>query len=342
MAAASTNIRDFANNVALQQSQLEADQQVDPISIAMAFLTIAKALAQHGIHVGRMLLKRLVGGKNEDLEELVEQVDWKDDAQRDPEDKFVKSIATTENSPLVPRELIKDLKMIPEQKDQIRRLQKNWDGLMACQITQYDAGKPPKLDEDDHDQLTRQREKLRQQDEQELHKGELISKALGKHAAWPSGVQQEDNCPDGGEPQDDKKRFEQSIRTKNARIIALETEMRRMKKEFEDQPRNQTTQPTPLQQNIATLETPRAKVTAIILAGIIQKRPRTTDINLISESSDINYKGNGLYRVANGSGGSCDGGGGEFEGNVNEDNCSVGGDTYGRNGRRHDFMFCEG
>ena len=66
--------------------------------------------------------------------------------------------------------------------------------------------------------------------------------------------------------------------------------------EYLDEDSNvQATQPTPLQQNIATLETPRANVTAIILAGIIQKRPRTPDINLISESSDINYKGNGLF-----------------------------------------------
>ena len=104
--------------------------------------------------------------------------------------------------------------------------------------------------------------------------------------------------------------------------------------------------PTPQRQSIATPETTKPHddyttitkhTIAIILAGVMQKQPRSPDTNSSSESSDMNCSNIGLYRVANGGGGG-DGGRGGLGDDEHRDSNSMGGGNYGHNGKRHEFM----
>ena len=112
MAAPAAYVAGFAHTM----EQIRADQQVDPVALALAVMAVAKALARHGVQVGRSLLKKLVGGKDEDVEELIKQVDWKDIAKKDAEEKSENS-STIEDSPLAPRDLkLQDLKLYSRTK----------------------------------------------------------------------------------------------------------------------------------------------------------------------------------------------------------------------------------
>lgn len=75
------------------------------------------------------------------------------------------------------------------------------------------------------------------------------------------------------------------------------------------------------------------------MAGIVHREPYTFDINSPIDSSNINISANGLYRVANGNGSGGDGGGNDLGGEGDADDNRVGGNNYGRNGRRYEFMF---
>ena len=295
--------------------------------------------------------QELVGGKKDDVEAFMAQVDWHE---------FAQLVGTPMNSssgdtvsPLQLRDIkFEDIQMTPEQKEQIKRLQKKRkDGKVDCQVIQYERGQPPRPEDDDDEQLVAQWDKLRteeEQDEQATHEGVRASKDFGKRAVWPEGGVQQDGSEGyiiAWEPQGKTARLELIIRTNDAKINTLETEMRRMKKEFEEKSTTIALR-TPLRQNIATFVNPRRhgndkdghrQNTVIILAGVIQRQPRSPDTNSFSDSSDTRFSVNELYRVANGGGGSGDGDGGSGDDGHGEI-MSMGGDTFSRNGRGHEFM----
>ena len=68
---------DFTPGYAHTLAQLQIDQQVDPMALAVAVLAAAKAFAPLGMRAGGALLKKMFGGNNKDVEELMRQVDWK-------------------------------------------------------------------------------------------------------------------------------------------------------------------------------------------------------------------------------------------------------------------------
>ena len=90
-----------------------------------------------------------------------------------------------EDSSLQFRDLqLEDVKLLLEQKEQVRRLNKNKDGLVAHPVLRYENGQSSKPDDDDDDdQLLEQRDnfqKVKELDEQRCHEGLTVNKTLGK------------------------------------------------------------------------------------------------------------------------------------------------------------------
>lgn len=96
-------------------------------------------------------------------------------------------------------------------------------------------------------------------DNKQLHKAILASRDMGKAGAWPNGQQQSDPPPDFWQQNDtdEKTQLEQKLKTKDAKIMGLETEMRPMRKEMDELHKVKTMQPTPARQNISIPPTPR-------------------------------------------------------------------------------------
>lgn len=196
-------------------------------------------------------------GKEIDIEVFMRQVDWQEFVQLTSPETIANN-SSVENSPICPRELQMDqIKLTPEQQEQVRRLHKNEDGLVACQVIQYDNEKPPRPEDDDDDQLTKQRDKIKKEDDQKLHEGILANKALGKRDAWPAGPQLPDQCPDAWEPADETERLKQAVKTKDSKFALMETEMRRMQKDLDDFYKGKLPPQTPVQQSTATPDAPR-------------------------------------------------------------------------------------
>lgn len=90
--------------------QVRADQQVDPVAVAMTFLAAVQQLAPLGRFIGGVLLKRILGGIIADVEELFNQVDWEEPAHLNTptEDSSISDIE--------PRDLkMENVKLTPEQ-----------------------------------------------------------------------------------------------------------------------------------------------------------------------------------------------------------------------------------
>ena len=109
---------DFTPGYGRFLQQLEIDQQVDPIAIAMALLAAARQFAPFGRRIGSALLKRMVGGTSANFEDLVEQVDWKEPEQETPTD----SSATLKPEPRKLEPELADIKLTPEQKQQKQQI----------------------------------------------------------------------------------------------------------------------------------------------------------------------------------------------------------------------------
>ena len=93
-------IRNFVKTL----EDIQRDQEVNPMAIAMAVLATAKALAPLGIR-GVHMLKRMTGGTDEDVKELFRQVDAASPME---------SGTNSSTSPLEPRK-IKFGEITPEQ-----------------------------------------------------------------------------------------------------------------------------------------------------------------------------------------------------------------------------------
>ena len=330
--------------------QIQVDQQVDPIAIAVALLAAARQLAPLGRRVGGATLKRLVGENNPKFEELANQVDWKEPAKTSEE-----NTPDSDISALAPRVLepeLADLKMTPENVQQLRRLEKQ--GFAKCQIKQYENGQPPIPIDDDHDQLITQHDQLQgqeqQQDDQELFKAIVANRDLGNGAAYPSGNKGEDTTPDGWQQEvSEEEKLKQELRIKNSKIFSLENEMRRMQRQV-DELQKLTAQPTLTRRDISTPpvdaiqtytagQTDNGKGTCTIMAGILNRRQQfVPDTNSSSDSSSDNDSPNGLYRVASGSNNGGGGDDGDPDGGGDADTASASGNNHSRNGRRSEFM----
>ena len=276
----------------------------------------------------------MVGGTVVDAEELVNQVDWKEPVQSADNETTTISSVVSAPDPRDPK--LGDMKLTPEQKEHVQRLKK---GFVECQVQRYNGGRPRRPDDDD-DQFTKQRDKIQQQDEQNVFEGIVASRTLGKQGAWPKGQTIEDPYQDFWESShDEKHKLAQALKTKDSKIASLEIEMRRMQKDIEELHKVKATQPTPQRQTIATPDAPDNRQNIIImLAGIIHRRTQIPDTNSSGDSSNDNNGNNELYRVVNGNDGGDIGGGGDFGGDGHGDNASVGGDSHGRNGERREFI----
>ena len=221
---------DFIPGYGKYLAQLQEDQQADPIAIAVALLAAARQLAPLGRRIGSAMLKRLVGGSTEEFEALVEQVEWKEPAPPEEQDTPTEDSAVSKPEPRKLESELDNIKLTPEQKQQMKRLKVLWNEK------QYEKGQPPRHDDnDDHDH----------QDDHNLFEGVLAIRGLGKRAAYPKGPQQEDTGPDAWQMEiAEKEQLEQNMRTKDAKIKPLEIEMRRMQKEM-DELQKLKAQPTP-------------------------------------------------------------------------------------------------
>ena len=343
----------FMMNLARLEAQLAQDQAVDPVAIAMGVLAAVKALAPLGVR-GFQMIKNLTGGSDDEVQQLIGQV------QPGAQGSQVSTttVATTP-SPIQPRNIkFESPKLTPEDEaavDVLKRIreEKYKIGRVECQVQQYERRQPPRPDDDDHDQLTRQLDKQLQQQQQQQQQAEqdyfdavVANRNLGKAAACPQGVAQEVVVPDSWQGEmNETQQLQQSIRTKDAQLRSMETEMRRMQKELEEVKRIGWTQPTPTQQNISTplaQGQDDAKPNApTIIAGIINRRqPTTPNTGSSNNSSDTNGSANGLYRVTGGNEDGGDGNDGDPDGDgyPGGNGNNVGDNNYGRNTRRGEFM----
>ena len=351
MAAADPTV--FLRGFAETWAELKRDQEVDAIAVAMGVFAAVKALAPLGVQ-GFKMFKGMTGGSDEVVQERMNQVN---DGSAGPSGAHTESSPNITTSPILPRVIqfespkAEPAKLTPEHEEQYKKLQQKREkykiGLVDCQVQRYERRQPPRPQDDDHDQLTRQRDKLQQEEEQEeqdLFAGVVANRGLGKAAAFPQGVPQEDATPDSWQGNmDEKSHLQQSIRTKDARLKSMEVEMRRMQKEMEDMKKNGAVQPIPLRQDISTPPIPRRdNITLsfpIITPGFLNKRqPNTPHIISSGDGSNVNGSNDGLFRVIGGDGDGGCGGDNDFNGEGYVEDNDVSEYKHGYNTRRGEFM----
>lgn len=212
---------------------------------------------------------------------------------------------------------------------------------------------PPQLtdeDSDDRDELSKAM--IEQRNEDLLCQGVLASKGLGKQQLR---VQEADPTPDDWLRTTNKDPVELQNRTKDAKILQLETEMRRMQKTIEEL-QHIKDQPTPVRTDIATPQTPqqvtihksvdfdiarriKTNNNCSIVAGIINRQNRSPMTDSSSDYGDANGNEHGIYQIAmpGGNGDRNNGGGDDHD---DGDGSGVGtiGRNYGYVGKTHEFI----
>ena len=342
-----TGFGEFTPGFAHSLERLEDERQ---ITLMLALVGAARAAWPLGKQVVQAVIRQMAGTTTVNIEEIIAQ------AHLQVQKELALSSGDSKKSAFAKWGDLRGRKLEPElaeaaspdgeqsqqqpqqQQPQQQRQQmpvQGQDGYVALQSGMYNIGQPPRLTDD-------------QTDDDELTKGILASKAIGK-GQLRTLQQGEDNTPDDWIYSTNKDPIELQNKTKDAKILQLETEMRRMQKTIDELQALKDPQPTPLRTNIDTPQTPQrttADITTVkhdnvaksstILAGILQRPPKTPMTDSSSDCGATSVQTGGIFQVAmtGGNGGRDDDGGDDGDGN----GVGVHGRSNGYIGKRSEFV----